>query len=126
MAEQSKYGHTVESWDKAKAELRDILISFAKLVKTTYYDDLIYRLSPVITFQKDDGGFFAMLAEISTAENEAGRGMLSVVAVNKDNGKPADNFYALAKELGKDYKDREEFYINEFKYVCDYWSNVKV
>lgn len=122
MKEQAKYGHTLTSWNKAKEETKNILISFAKLAKPTYYVDLAHRLSPIITFTEDDAGMFAMLNEISKEEYTAGRGMLSCMAVNRDNEKPAENFYEFAMELGEKYDDREKFYIKQFEIVTDYWG----
>ena len=59
-----------------------------------------------------------LLGDISREENKAGRGMLSVVVVHKDGpnrGRPGNGFFILAQELGRDTRDRENFWISEFE-----------
>ena len=61
-----------------------------------------------------------MLGEISTEENEAGRGMLTVVVVHKEGDmKPGPGFFELAQKLGRQVGDLDVFWISEFKRVVD-------
>lgn len=55
-----------------------------------------------------------MLGEVSTAEHEAGRGMLSKVVVHKHGDqKPGPGFFQLARPMGHETKDREVFWMGE-------------
>ena len=63
-----------------------------------------------------------MLGEISTAEHEAGRGMLTVVVVHKHGDQmPGPGFFRLAGSLGHGTKDREAFWIGELEKVYAAW-----
>lgn len=64
-----------------------------------------------------------MLGEISTAEHETGRGMLTVVVVHKQGDQlPGPGFFRLACSLGHDIGDREVFRIGELEKVYRAWS----
>jgi len=65
-----------------------------------------------------------ILGEISTAEHEAGRGMLSVVVVHKSgDGMPGAGFLELARSLGRDTGDRVEFWASELDRVYRTWAD---
>ena len=51
-----------------------------------------------------------MLGEVSTAEHNAGRGMLTVVVVHKSSDQmPGPGFFELARSLGHDTADKQSF-----------------
>jgi hypothetical protein len=59
-----------------------------------------------------------MLGEISSSEDEAGLGLLSVIVVHKDGDMmPGPGFFELAEELGRRFEDRTVFWITELKRV---------
>ena len=64
-----------------------------------------------------------ILGEISTDEHDSGRPLLSVVVVHKENHRPGEGFFNLAKELGKQKPDEDDvtFYAKELKSVFDWW-----
>ena len=64
-----------------------------------------------------------MLFEISTEEDEEGRGLLTVVVVHKTGDrKPGPGFFRLAAIRGRDASDSDRCWIEELKRVHDVWS----
>ncbi len=93
---ESRYGYRLDRWDAAKVEVRDILIELAKngAGNTIAYSELATRIQ-AIQIDPDSYAFAHMLGEISTAEVEAGRGMLSVLVVHlRGDRRPGGGFYA--------------------------------
>ncbi len=66
---------------------------------------------------------YVMLDDISKAENQAGRGLLSALVVRGREKTPGRGFYNLAKGLGKDIgttdEEKEEFWKKELDTVYD-------
>lgn len=119
------YGFPQSQWDSAKSETREILIQIASRRGggVLSYSDLAARIRS-IAFQPDDRSFHHLLGQISVEEDGAGRGMLSVVVVHAGGDfRPGPGFYALAQELGRDTRDREEFWIKESSRVYAAWEN---
>ena len=64
-----------------------------------------------------------IIGEISKAEHNEGRPMLSALVVHKDNKICGVGFFKLAKELGlHTYKEDIEFLGKECKKLYEYWS----
>lgn len=64
-----------------------------------------------------------MLDEISDEEDQAGRGMLSVIVVHKSGDqKPGSGFFKLAKKLGRETSDTDKCWIEELNRVYSYWG----
>lgn len=96
-----KYGYSEEDWNTAKEEMMQILVGRAKLKDTISYSELVAQVQ-TIHLAPDSHALAAMLGEISSAENAAGRGMLSVLVVHKDGDmQPGPGFFDLAKSLGR-------------------------
>jgi molybdopterin synthase catalytic subunit len=77
-----------------------------------------------VKFLAHDARLFHLLGEISVEENEARRGMLSVVVVHKRGDmQPGPGFFLLGQELGYDTKDLLRFWVEQLKKVHAYWSN---
>jgi hypothetical protein len=51
-----------------------------------------------------------LLAEMSTEEHEAGRGLITAVVVRSDGGGPGRDFYRLATVLGYQILDETTFW----------------
>ncbi|HWT03244.1 MAG TPA: hypothetical protein VN256_23530 [Pyrinomonadaceae bacterium] len=78
------------------------------------------KLVRTIHFSPEGKDFHHMLDEISREEDDAGRGMLSVIVVHKEGDMmPGPGFFKLAKQLGRDTSDREKCWIEEFNRVRD-------
>ncbi len=113
----NKYGYSELQWENGKREMREILLKRASQELTISYGELSYKLIS-IQIGPHDGAMGAMLGEISTDEDEAGRGMLSVIVVHKDGDKkPGNGFYECAAKLGKEVADRDRIWIDELKRV---------
>jgi hypothetical protein len=63
------------------------------------------------------------LEDISTYENSRSRPMLTAVVVHKNDLRPGQGFFVLAKRLGKfgPRQDRDEFYLSELARIRRYW-----
>ena len=71
-----RYGFTDRDWNAAKNEMRAILIARATVRGMIPYGELVQQLR-TIRLQPDSLALAAMLGEISIAEADAGRGMLT-------------------------------------------------
>ena len=116
-----KYGYSLSDWENAKREMRNILIEIAKKQDTISYSELVRKVL-IISLEANSYALADMLGEISTAEDAARRGMLSVVVVHKEDNMPGKGFFELAKILGRDVSDKEKFWVNEVKRVYSSWS----
>src|SRR5437867_1769167 len=76
----TRYGLTVEQWERAKDEMRAVLVNRARLRGMIPYSELVQEMHTV-HLDANDYALGAMLGEVSTEEDEAGRGMLSVIVV---------------------------------------------
>ena len=116
----TKYGYSPSDWEKAKREMRNILIDIAKKQGTIFYSELVRKVL-IISIEANSYALADMLGQISTAEDAAGRGMLSAVVVRKENNRPGKGFFELARVLGRDISDEEKFWINEVNRVHSSW-----
>lgn len=118
----TKYGYSLDKWEQAKKEMREILIERAKVRGLIPYSELAAQIK-AIQIRPESYAFAAMLGEISTEEDKAGRGMLSVIVVHKSGDmQPGPGFFELAKELGRDTSDILACWVAELKKVHAYWS----
>jgi hypothetical protein len=119
----TKYGYFIADWNKAKEEMRQILVERAKVRGMIPYSKLVSQVQ-TIHIKPESYALAAMLGEISGAENAAGRGMLTVIVVHKSGDmQPGPGFFELAKELGRDTTDILKCWVEELKKVHAYWSS---
>lgn len=78
----STFGFSDVAWTTAKQQARDLLIDCARREDTIAYSDLAARIR-AITLDPHSYAMRALLGEISTAEFNEGRGLLSTVVVYK-------------------------------------------
>ncbi len=64
-----------------------------------------------------------MQGEVSTAEDRAGRGMLTAFMVSADSHMPGDGFFRLANRLGHKGKDRVVLWARMLVKVESVWKN---
>jgi len=89
------------------------------------YTELVGSISSV-QLQPHDTRLAHMLGEISTEEDEAGRGMLTVVVVHKlGDMEPGKGFYELAAYLGRDTSDLQRCWVDELHRVHAAWGSKK-
>ena len=115
--ESFNHGITQIAWKAAKKEAREAMIAVARDAKVITYSDLAYRKIKSCTFEPHDPRLARMIGDISTDEDEAGRGMLSAVVVNKRDGRPGPGFFTLARSLGRDTDDELRCWNDELKKV---------
>lgn len=119
----STYGYGEREWEYAKAEaVREIISRACRKDLPIYYSDLTRRIQS-ISFGPHDAGFHHLLGQISVEEAEAGRGMLSVLVVTKENGMPGPGFFDLAQRLGRDVKDKVRCWSDETNAVLNRCHN---
>jgi hypothetical protein len=68
-------------WEAAKAEAKAIMIERAKMRGMTAYSDLVSRIH-AFALKAHDPRLFHLLGQISSEEDAAGRGMLTVIVVH--------------------------------------------
>ena len=119
----TKYGFDLSTWERAKDEVKSLLIERAKLRGMIPYSDLVRQIKS-INIEAHDQRLFHLLGEVSTEEHSEGRGMLTVIVVHKHGDmQPGPGFFDLAKQLGKDTSDILSCWVKELKNVHGYWSN---
>jgi hypothetical protein len=117
-----KYGFAEAEWDRGRDEMTRILGQRAAERGMITYSDLSSQLT-TIHLEPHDPALWHMPGEISQAESEAGRGMLSVVVVHKySDMEPGSGFFELAESLGRDVADRSGFWVAELHLVHGCWS----
>ena len=120
--ENFDHGFSEEAWEAARVEARELMIAVAARRSMIAYSDLVARIRG-LDLDPQSQHLAHMLGEISTAEHEAGRGMLTVVVVHKHGDKmPGPGFFELARSLGYDTGDREVFWIKELQKVYRAWA----
>lgn len=119
------FGFPLSDWDETKEMARGILQArAARPSPTISYSELGTQLRP-IAFEPDSKAFHQMLGEISSEEDDAGRGMLSVLVVHKDGDmRPGPGFFSLAADRGRDIADQDRVWVGEFNRVVAYWTSM--
>jgi len=117
-----KYGFTDQQWKDAKKEARESLIARARVRGMMPYSKLA-QIIQSIQVEAHDQRLFHLLGEISTEEDDASRGMLSVIVVHKvGDMQPGPGFFELTEELGCDTSDILECWVKELHKVHAYWG----
>jgi len=117
-----RFGFDGAQWEAAKAEAKELLISYAKRRQMIPYSEFVGHIHS-ITLEAHDPRLRHFLGEISSEEAAAGRGMLTALVVHKHGDmQPGPGFFELAKELGHDTSDIEKFWIQEVKRVFALWA----
>jgi molybdopterin synthase catalytic subunit len=82
LRDQLHHGFPEAAWNAAKEEARSIMIGRARVRGMIPYSDLVRHITS-IKIEAYDMRLTHMLGEISSEEDAAGRGMLTVVVVHK-------------------------------------------
>jgi hypothetical protein len=116
------HGFPPEAWNAAKAEARAIMIERARIRGMISYSELVQHIH-AITIGPHDPRLDHLLGEISSDENAAGRGMLTVLVVHKvGDMEPGRGFYKLAPSLGRNTSDLKKCWIDELHRVHREWA----
>jgi hypothetical protein len=115
------YGFEPENWQKAKEEMRQLLIQRARQCQTITYSDVVSNIK-AIDLPRGSPALWKMLGEISTEEDAAERGMLTAIVVHgQGDTLPGAGFFKLGKRLGRDTSDKRACWIEELKRVYGAW-----
>ena len=116
------HGFPQTDWDAAKEEARAVMIERAKMRGMIAYSDLVKEIKS-IKLAAHDPRLFHLLGEISSDEDSAGRGMLTVVVVHKTGDmQPGPGFFELAKRLGRNTSNILQCWAEELRKVHAVWS----
>lgn len=122
LRENFNHGFDQAAWDAAKTQARDVMIRRARVRGMIPYSDLVKDVT-AIRMEPHDPRLFRFLGEIASEEDEAGRGMLTVVVVHKTGDmQPGPGFFELADHLGRDTSDILRCWVDELKRVHKVWA----
>jgi hypothetical protein len=114
---------TEDVWDDLKATARAILHGVAAHRSTITYRELTDRLGVSLP-ANDEWSLARLLREVSTEEDEAGRGLLTAVVVRHSGGLPGGGFFRMAAARGRDVDDRQSCWERELERVYRAYSDV--
>ena len=119
----AKHGFSDDAWEAAKAQGKAALVECARAKKVISYTDFIHHICSISFETPYDSRLLRFLAEISTEEAKAGRGMMTALVVRKNGDqRPGGGFFGLAERLGYDVSDREKFWLGEVDKVFVSWQ----
>jgi hypothetical protein len=120
----AKHGFSDAAWELAKAEGKAVLAECARAKKMISYIDFMHRIRTISFETPHDLRLPQFLAEISTEEAKAGRGMTTALIVKKTGDRrPGMGFFQLANRLGYEVSDPEKFWLEEVNKVFASWQN---
>jgi len=115
-------GYSPEKWAAIKKEAHGILVGIASNRGMITYSDLCSRMDEE-KFEPYDMRLWEVLGDISRDEHAEGRPLLSVLVVHKHGDQEAGHgFTNLAKELGRNGRDKTALFVEEMKRVHYHWS----
>jgi hypothetical protein len=83
------------------------------------YSDLVNELP--FDIAPSDKRFHDLLDQLSVEEYHSGRGLLSVLVVQKDSRLPGPGFFAIARFCGERFDDERKFFELAKQQVLDYY-----
>ena len=109
--------------DQVIQTIYEKILSLAKNRSTAYYSDIapLAGLDMSVPIHRERIG--SILGEISRAEHQAGRPVLSAVVISVEGNRPGQGFFRLAEERDL-YTggDEDRFWVQELNRLFDYWS----
>jgi len=119
------HGFIQSDWDAAKEQARTIMTDCAKMRRMIPYSDLVRQITAV-NMQPHDARLSHFLGEIAAEEDEAGRGLLTVLVVHKQGDmQPGPGFFELAQSRGRNVSKVVDCWVEELKKVFAYWEKEK-
>ena len=98
------------------------MIERAKMRGMIAYSDLVPKIH-AFAMNAHDPRLFHLLGQISSEEDAAGRGMLTVIVVHKVRDiQPGPGFFEPAKSLGRDTGVPLKCWVDELHHVHAGWS----
>jgi hypothetical protein len=112
-------------WQRGKTEMREILYKVAAKRAMIPYSELAKEIK-TIRIEPFGPQMAEMLGEVSEEEDDAGRGLLTVIVVHKSGDmEPGAGFFDLAAKRGRNTSDRMKLWVAELHKVHDFWANQK-
>jgi hypothetical protein len=115
------YGHLLENWAAARAQMRAILVACARSGQMITYSDLSRSITAV-HLPPYSYALSGMLAEICREEEAAGRPELAVLVVRKSDGRPGNGYFRAALARGLQEGDMEAYWQEQFALATAYWA----
>src|SRR3569833_2653967 len=118
-----RHGFDETSWNRAKAEARDIMAERAGRREPTpiAYSELVAKMQ-AIKLDAHDPRLAHLLGEIATEERLAGRGLLTVVVVHKSGDRmPGPGFFKKTKTHKNNNTNKLAFWSGEMRRVNEVW-----
>jgi len=116
------YGYSDPDWNAAEKQAKAILQKVARAKDTIAYSELTATIT-AISFDPDEYAFHAFLGEISEEEDDAGRGLMTVMVVHKGGDMmPGPGFFELAQSRGRNISNRLACWTNELNAVYAAWA----
>jgi hypothetical protein len=112
------FGFTPQAWEAAKREATCAIVRAGRRGQTITYSDLVREITS-IQIEPHSYAMNGLLDEISKEEDAAGRGILTALVVRKEDGVPAEGFWASALDIGRDIKNKDAMWVTEFKRVLE-------
>ena len=118
----AKYEFSGAAWEAAKAEGKATLAECARAKTMISYTEFMHHICSISFETPHDSRLPQLLAEISTEEAKAGRGMMTALVVRRNGDqKPGRGFFQLAARLGYDVSDPEKFWLEQVNKVFASW-----
>jgi hypothetical protein len=119
----TKQGFSDATWESAKAEGKAALAECARAKEMISYTEFMQQICSISFETPYDSRLPQLLAEISTEEANAGRGMMTALVVRKNGDqRPGGGFFELAERLGYDVSNPEKFWIEQVNKVFASWQ----
>lgn len=116
------FGFADAVWTQAREEARAAIAARAKVRGMITYTELVAAIA-AIRLEPRDQRLDELLRELSTEENQAGRGMMTALVVHKTGDmEPGPGFFELAERLGATVSNRTTFWIGEVHKVHRAWA----
>ncbi|MEL6709367.1 MAG: hypothetical protein AAFP79_13885 [Pseudomonadota bacterium] len=117
-----RHGFSDAAWESAKSEARAILYDTAKSGGLISYSELVERITAV-HLEAHDTRLDHFLGQIAGEDDEAGKGLTTVLVVHKSGDQmPGPGFFDMAEGRGRDVSDPVAFWMQELKAVHEYWK----
>lgn len=117
-----RLGFKKTDWDSFKKEACKIMSSVASQRQMITYGDLAAQMT-TIQVEPHEIVLWEIIGDVARDEEQAGRGLLSVVVVHKHGDmEPGPGFFELAKYFKRNTSDQTKCWIEETKRVYKVWS----
>ena len=117
-----KYGYETKDWQAAKDEIVEILGARVRAGAGTITYGQLCAAMTTMEIRPHDFALRHMLGEVSTDEDDLGRGMLTAYVVSAEAGGPGGGFFELAEKLGRKVDDRDACWVAELQRVEVAWN----